>query len=74
MGGQQVVNQTAYLCQIQLCGGARIQHRGVIDMVTVFREQRLHRQVLNIFASRQVMGNQVKSNQWKQRQALIPLR
>ena len=49
MGGQQVVNQTAYLCQIQLCGGARIQHRGVIDMVAVFREQRLHRQVLHIY-------------------------
>ena len=48
MGGQKVVRQVPDLVEVQFGPGVRVQHRGVIDVLGVFGQQRLHRQVLHV--------------------------
>jgi hypothetical protein len=48
MGGQQVGGQRPDLVEVEFGGGMRVQHGGVIDVLGVLGQQRLHGQVLHV--------------------------
>ncbi len=48
VGGGQLVDEAPDLVEIQLGGSVRVHHRGVVDVLAVFRRQRLHRQLLHV--------------------------